>query len=93
MLALRNLERGNTFKLPSGQAVAKALDEEVIPDKDLVIGKATADGKPTPLTQIAESFAGQAPLWAYILSEAQVTSWRNARPGVPRMTSLSSSAP
>ena len=43
MLALRNLERGNTFKLPSGQAVAKALDEEVIPDRDLVIGKATAD--------------------------------------------------
>ena len=82
MLALRNLERGNTFKLPSGQAVAKALNEEVIPDRDLVIGKATADAKPTYLTQIAEGFAGNAPLWAYILSEAQVMSWRNARRGV-----------
>ncbi|HKA94857.1 MAG TPA: heme peroxidase family protein [Streptosporangiaceae bacterium] len=78
MLALRNLERGNTFRLPSGQAVAKALDEEVIPDKDLVIGKATADDKPTPLPQIAEGFIENAPLWAYILSEAQVTSWKNA---------------
>jgi hypothetical protein len=81
ILALRNLERGNTFRLPSGQAVANVLDEEVIPDKDLVIGKATADTKPTHLTEIAGGFAGNAPLWAYILSEAQVTSWKNAGRG------------
>jgi Animal haem peroxidase len=79
MLALRNLERGNTFRLPSGQAVATVLGEEVIPDKDLVIGKATTDARPTRLAQIAEGFVGRAPLWAYILSEAQVTSWKNAR--------------
>ena len=30
---------------------------------------------------IAEGFAGNAPLWAYVLSEAQVTSWKNAGPG------------
>jgi hypothetical protein len=84
MLALRNLERGNTFRLPTGQAVAKALDEKVIPDQDLVIGKATADDQPTHLTQISEDFAGNAPLWAYILSEAQVTSWKNAGHGVPK---------
>src|SRR5215469_10396096 len=66
MLALRNLERGNTFRLPSGQAVAKALDEETIPDPDLVIGKATADDPQTPLAQISGDFGGNAPLWAYI---------------------------
>ena len=74
-LARRNLERGATFRLPSGQAVARALGEEVIPDKDLVIGKATEKGEKTPLCEIGESFARRAPLWAYILSEAQVSSW------------------
>ena len=83
-LARRNLERGATFRLPSGQAVARALGEEVIPDKDLVIGKATEKGEKTPLCEIGESFARRAPLWAYILSEAQVTSWRNADPAAPR---------
>jgi hypothetical protein len=82
MLALRNLDRGNIFRLPSGQAVARELGEEVISDKDLVIGKATAGTEPAHLTQIAGGFAGNAPLWAYILSEAQVTSRRNARRGV-----------
>ena len=84
MLALRNLDRGNIFKLPSGQEVATALGEEPISDGDLLIGKATKKGEKTPLCEIAESFAGRAPLWAYILSEAQVTSWRNADPAAPR---------
>ena len=82
MLARRNLERGATFKLPSGQAMARALGEKVIPDEDLVIGKATRKGEKTPLAEIAGSFAGRAPLWAYILSEAQVSSWDKAGPGV-----------
>ena len=81
ILALRNLERGETFGLPSGQDVAKALDEEPIPDEKLVIGKATADDRKTPLAEIAAGFAGKAPLWAYILSEAQVMSWEKRRPG------------
>ena len=81
-LARRNLERGATFRLPSGQAVARALGEKVIHDKDLVIGKATEKGEKTPLKLIAESFAGRAPLWAYILSEAQVSSWEKAGSGV-----------
>ena len=51
MLALRNLERGNIFKLPSGQAVAEALHEPVVPDKDLMIGKATEQGEKTPLAR------------------------------------------
>jgi len=77
MLALRNLRRGRTFKLPSGQAMAEALGEHVIAEDKLVIGTATADNQQNlePLTDISERFADQAPLWAYILSEAQVTSW------------------
>ena len=78
MLARRNLERGATFKLPSGQAVAKALGEKAISDEDLVIGAATEKSKRTPLAKIAGRFAGRAPLWAYILSEAQVSSWDRA---------------
>ena len=81
VLALRNLQRGHTFSLPSGQQVATALGEKAIPDAELVIGKATAGDKKTPIAQIAQGFAGQAPLWAYILSEAQVTSWKNAGSG------------
>jgi len=59
------------------------LGEKVIADEYLVIGKATAKDqkKLRPLTQIATGFAGKAPLWAYILSEAQVTSWQRAGAG------------
>jgi hypothetical protein len=84
MLALRNLERGATFGLPSGQAVARVLGLEPITDKELMIGKATDDAQQKPLVRIAKGFAGKAPLWTYILSEAQVMSWKNANRGVPR---------
>ena len=78
MLALRNLERGNTFGLPSGQDVARALGVDPITDDKLMIGKATANADQRPLVDIAPGFAGKAPLWTYILSEAQVMSWQNA---------------
>ncbi len=77
-LALRNLERGVTFQLPSGQQVARALGMEPLDDKELMIGKATAEGPQKRITKVADGFAGNAPLWAYILSEAQVMSWKNA---------------
>ena len=83
ILALRNLMRGNVFGLPSGQAVAEALGEKPIPDDELVIGKAIAGGENKPLAEIASGFKGQAPLWAYILSEAQVTSWQRAKAAKP----------
>jgi hypothetical protein len=78
ILALRNLERGNVFGLPSGQDVARALGVEPIADDELIIGKAAANADRTPLVDIATGFAGKAPLWTYILSEAQVMSWKNA---------------
>jgi Animal haem peroxidase len=83
-LALRDLERAVTFQLPSGQQVAEALSMPVIPDEELVIGKATAESPKKPITEIAPGFAGNAPLWTYILSEAQVTSWKNADRGLAK---------
>jgi hypothetical protein len=84
ILALRNLQRGAAFGLPSGQAVARALGEIPIPDDQLMIGKATADDPRKPLMKIAAGFEGNAPLWAYILAEAQATSWERAGSGVPK---------
>jgi hypothetical protein len=84
-LGLRNLLRGRDFELPSGQTVAAALGLEAIPDDELVIGKATAntvDDPKIPIAEIAAGFAGNAPLWAYVLSEAQVTSLK----GHPEIT-------
>jgi hypothetical protein len=77
-LALRNLERGAVFSLPTGQQVARALGEKPIPDNELVIGKATAEDR-DKLQLLGElvGTADRAPLWAYILSEAQVTSGGN----------------
>jgi hypothetical protein len=64
--------------------VARALDVEPITDDELVIGKATADDPKKPITEVASGFAGNAPLWTYILSEAQVTSWKNADPNLAK---------
>lgn len=70
-LALRNLERGWRMRLPSGQAVAKAMGEEVMDDSQIVIGKATGDAADIvgPITQFGDVFAGNCPLWTYVLAE------------------------
>jgi hypothetical protein len=77
-LALRNLMRGAAFQLPSGQQVAAALGIPPIADEKLMIGPATVGGKRRPIIEVAPGLAGNAPLWVYILSEAQVMSWKNA---------------
>ena len=74
-LAELNLVRGFRLGLPSGQAVARAMGIPVIPDNELRIGKATADGF-TENKSIADfpelnMFRDNAPLWFYILAEAQ----------------------
>jgi hypothetical protein len=88
ILAARNLLRGATFELPSGQAVAHAIGEPPIPNDKLVIGKATfADEKDQVLlSSISPHFTDNAPLWAYVLSEAQVTSWAHLPPNVDEQT-------
>jgi hypothetical protein len=72
-LAARNLLRGHTMSLPSGQSVARAMGVTPIADKNLRVGKATeADNAGNPLlTSISPRFADNAPLWYYVLAEAQ----------------------
>lgn len=75
-LALRNLERGLFMSLPSGQAVARAMGLTPLADDEIRIGKATfadafaADGGNAPLVSISPRFAGNAPLWTYVLAES-----------------------
>jgi hypothetical protein len=49
------------------------MDLEPIPDEELRVGKATKEDsrKNKHLTQISRAFAGNAPLWYYVLAEAQ----------------------
>ncbi len=72
-LAARNLFRGLSMQMPSGQAVARAMGLPVIADCDLKVGKAIVDEwkNADPITKIDPSFADNAPLWYYVLAEAQ----------------------
>lgn len=81
-LAERNLLRGNTMGLPSGQDVARYMGIEVIDDKLLKVGKAIEDDQKTnkPYTDIPGAVAGKAPLWFYVLAEAQQQFKKNDTP-------------
>lgn len=72
-LAQRNLLRGLRIGLPSGQAVARAMGINPIPDQLLKVGPATEEDWPRnpPITAFSREFQGNAPLWFYILAEAQ----------------------
>src|SRR5262249_29647837 len=72
-LAERNLLRGLSMGLPSGQTVAQHMDLDVLPDKELRVGKANIDGLKDnkPITECGDSFTESAPLWFYVLAEAQ----------------------
>ncbi|MEA2383455.1 MAG: hypothetical protein QOH72_3426 [Solirubrobacteraceae bacterium] len=71
-LPQRNLLRGWRMGLPSGQAVARAMGEKVLAEEKLVVGKAIESDQPgTPLARISPRLAGNAPLWYYVLAEAQ----------------------
>lgn len=60
-LALRNLLRGLNMNLPSGQSIAKAMGIQPLSDADLELTK-----------RGAPDFEGDAPLWFYILREAEL---------------------
>ena len=60
-LAQRNLLRHLTWRVPSGQAVARAMGEAALTDADLA-----------ELRTVYEPFVGSTPLWYYILKEADV---------------------
>jgi hypothetical protein len=76
-LAVRNLLRSSQVGLPSGQDVARAMGLRPLPDNQILIGKATGDAtEAMPITSISASFAGKAPLWAYILAESTAHAYR-----------------
>ncbi|MCC8396223.1 heme peroxidase family protein [Paraburkholderia sp. MMS20-SJTR3] len=73
VLAYRNLLRGSQFELPSGQSVARALEADVMTEEKLwgdVKDDVLADPNKNP-------FAYRAPLWYYILKEAETSNTRN----------------
>jgi hypothetical protein len=71
-LPQRNLRRGFRLLLPSGQQVAHAMNLTPLADKDILIGKGTDATDPAAKNIVAVSkvFAGNCPLWTYILAEA-----------------------
>ena len=71
-LPQRNLRRGFRLGLPSGQQVAHAMNLTPLADKDIVIGKGTdaADPGAKNIVTVSKVFAGNCPLWTYILAEA-----------------------
>ena len=72
-LAARNLLRGLSLQMPSGQTIARAMGFPVIADADLKIGKAILEDlkNAKSITEVDASFKDNAPLWYYLLAEAQ----------------------
>ena len=67
-LALRNILRGKHVGLPSGQQVARAMRVSVL--SNAVLGLSSDPG-----------WAGEAPLWFYILKEAELPPYKGERLG------------
>jgi len=82
-LAQRNLLRGMAMGLPSGQDVARAMGVTPIDEGDLKIGKAVIGDwdKNQPLARFDSRFEDKAPLWYYILAEAQSEWVKKAKAG------------
>jgi hypothetical protein len=67
ILAKRNIQRARQYGLPSGQAVAGLLGAEVLSNDAI----ATAIPRLAALSDNA-AYQGEAPLWLYILAEAEI---------------------
>jgi hypothetical protein len=74
-LAERNLQRGRALGLPSGQSVARRLGEAVLTDGELWSNAddSDLDAKRKGVLAAFPQFVGNAPLWFYILREAEGT--------------------
>ncbi len=72
-LAQRNLMRGWRMRLPSGQAVARAMGVQPLTDSEIFIGKFTGDTGDIkgPITDFADAFKDNCPLWPYVLAETK----------------------
>jgi hypothetical protein len=71
MLAARNLLRGWRMRLPSGQAIARAMGLTPLKDEEILIGKFTGDPADIkgPVVNVSPAFADNCPLWTYVLAE------------------------
>ena len=74
-LAARNLIRGWRLGLPCGQDVARVMGVKPLADKDILIGQGVDDKKDLdkpmqPIDKVSPVFAGNCPLWTYVLAEA-----------------------
>ena len=73
-LAARNLIRSWRMRLPSGQAIARAIGVDPIAEDQLLLGKeqdeASSDNPRTPVVSVHSVFTDNCPLWVYILLEA-----------------------
>jgi hypothetical protein len=66
ILALRNLQRGREYGLPSGQAVAERLGIPALSNADIVASI------PRLAMLLDPAFENEAPLWLYCLAESQI---------------------
>ena len=75
ILAFRNLLRGWRLGLPSGQSVARFLGMTPLPDDLLFEDRAGFEGvnRHQVYTAYRSEFTRQAPLWYYLLKEAELT--------------------
>ena len=74
-LAVRNLLRGYLLRLPTGQAVARALGQRLQGVRNIPVLteqqiKDAANDEQVQVLQDAEFLQGKTPLWYYILAEA-----------------------
>ena len=75
-LAIRNLWRGNSMGLPSGENVARAMGLVPLKPSELWVGKAQKqdDGTPDKVSDISNiaggAFINKSPLWFYCLAES-----------------------
>ena len=75
-LALLNLLRGDAYRIPSGQAVAAALQQagfdcKVVEDDALATRQPGAAKGTFKFVKIAHELRRETPLWFYVLAEAQ----------------------
>ena len=71
-LAARNLVRGWRMRLPSGQAIARAMGVTPL-EKELLLGKEEEGADPNrtnTVTSVNPVFQDNCPLWVYVLAEA-----------------------
>jgi heme peroxidase len=70
-LAVRTLLRGSALKLPSGQVVARAFNEEMLSESEITQNSTGSETKQGRII-LAAGLAKETPLWYYILKESEV---------------------